>query len=236
MVQIDGHPGVGPRLVPGRVITAVDQAPAADAHVAGVGHGNNGMQHRAAGQVQGLIVLQGDGVHHPFPGADVKHVGVAGVRHVRFQGIGENVQGLVHIVIEYHGVLARLRDQKADLAVLHLRLNAPRAGQHLRALHRLGQPRHFDFHPDRSFKIKIGHGGGGGLSVGVPDMLVVHHHIVHEQLMSVHADAGRWRVGHGLGAFVDGKLRLSFFRRCERARGQAKHCAYQGINHQLPFH
>ena len=119
-----------PSAVPGRVVAAVDHATAADAYIVRVGHRHDRMQHRAAGEVQRLAVLQGDGVHGPLAGADIIDVGIVRVRHVRLRRIGEDVHGLVDAAVEHHRVGAGLGDRKADAPVLHLRDDAPCGGQH----------------------------------------------------------------------------------------------------------
>ena len=204
MVQVDGHSRVGTGLIPRGIIAAVDYAAAADFHVICVGNGDDRMQYRASGKVERLIILQGDGVYHPFAGPDVKYVGIVGVRHVGFQGIGEDVQGFVHIAIKDHGVLPRLGDEEGNDAVLHLRFDAPGIRLHHGAFHCLRQPRHFNADAGRAFKVKIRHGRGGGKGVGVPDVLVIHHHVVHEQVVPVHSHNSIPGCPHGFGPFVEG--------------------------------
>ena len=55
-------------------------------------------------------------------------------------------------------------------------------------LDRLFQAGHPDFDANLSAEIKIGHGRGCRLGIGVPDMLMIDHDVVDEQAVPIHRD------------------------------------------------
>ena len=195
------------------------------------------MQYRAAGDVQRFIVLQRNGVHHPFAGADVIHTGIVRIGYVLLRRVREQVQRLVHIVVEDDRILSRFGNLKADNAALHFRYNSRGGRQHRGAFHRMFQAGHFNFHPDFPAEVEIGHWGIGRNGVGVPDMLMVHHHVIYKELVPVHADGGGLRAFHGLRPLVDRQrvLRLPFSPG-RAGRHQAQQRRQDGSQDSLSLH
>ena len=189
MIQVNGHPGGGTGLVPGGIVAAVNDAPAADTHIFCSGYGNHRMQYSASGQIQRLPVSQGNGVHDPLSRSDIEYVRVVRGGNICFRRVGEQVQSLVYTVVEYDGIGTRFGQREADDPLFDTGYYSGGGGKHLGAFDCI-QPRHANLYGDRSAEVKIGHWGTGWLSVGTPDMLVIHHYVIHKQRVTIHADVG----------------------------------------------
>ena len=182
------------------------------------------MQHRAAGDIERLPVFQRDSVHDPLAGGNIVDVRVVGIRDVRFQRIGEDVQRLVDVIVEDNGVLPRLRNHEGNFAVLDFGRNPPRLRNDGGALHFVRQTGHFNLDAHFALEVKIGHRRGRRLGVGVPDVFVVDHHVIDEQVVAVRGNFRRRGGRHRLRAFVEGQQRrIRFGSRGHHPRGQQKH-------------
>ena len=196
VIEINRDARIRAGLIPRIVVAAVDDAAPADADVLGVIDGDDGMQHRAAGDVERLPVFQHDSVHDPLAGGDIVDIRVVGIRDVGFQRIGEDVQRLVDVIVEDNGVLPRLRNHEGNFAVLDFGRNPPRLRNDGGAHHFVRQTGHFNLDA----------------------------HVIDEQVVAVRGNFRRRGGRHRLRAFVEGQQRrILFGSRGHHPRGQQKH-------------
>ena len=127
------------------VVAAVENAAAADRDVLALGP-HDPLHHRAARQVEGLVVRQPDvhGVVNPRP--EIHHVRIARLRLIRLQRVGEEEQGTIPPVALNRDPERLPRREREAVWILHHWLDSKPCGQDIRPLERLSRRNaHRDF-------------------------------------------------------------------------------------------